>query len=126
MIWGHCMRIGELARSTGVSARSLRHYEDAGLISPNRLKSGYRDYDESQVMTVGLIKTLIAAGLPVTIIARVMPCVPAAGGYGAPGDELVAQLEELTEQLRAHREAVSRTILILSGVTGRIRPDSLG
>jgi len=49
------MRIGELARFTGVSARSLRHYEDAGLINPDRLDSGYRDYDESQVITVGLL-----------------------------------------------------------------------
>jgi len=114
------MRIGELSRFTGVSARSLRHYETAGLIRPTRLESGYRDYDESQVITVGLIKTLIAAGLPVTLIAEVLPAVPAVGGYGRPSDALAERLQQLREDLCEQREAISRAILILNGVMARL------
>jgi len=119
------MRIGDLSRCTGVSARSLRHYEEAGLIRPVRLESGYRDYDESQVITVGLIKTLIGAGLPVTLIAEVLPSVPAVGGYNQPTDALAARLEQICEQLREQRESMSRAILILGGVMARLKSAEL-
>ncbi len=36
------VRIGELARVTGTTARALRHYEQAGLISSERASNGYR------------------------------------------------------------------------------------
>ncbi|MFD9283808.1 MerR family DNA-binding transcriptional regulator [Streptomyces mirabilis] len=38
------MRVGELARRTGVTVRALRYYEAAGLVVPRRLTNGYRDY----------------------------------------------------------------------------------
>jgi DNA-binding transcriptional MerR regulator len=37
------MRIGELSRRTGVSQRSLRYYEEQGLLMPARLASGTED-----------------------------------------------------------------------------------
>lgn len=41
------MKIGEIARASGVSQRMIRHYEKIGLIKPAaRRDSGYRDYDE--------------------------------------------------------------------------------
>jgi DNA-binding transcriptional MerR regulator len=115
------MRIGELARTTGVSARSLRHYEQAGLIAPSRLESGYRDYDAAEVMTVGVIKTLISAGLVLQEIVEVLPCVEAAGGYERPTTDLVAQLEAKRQQLCDQREELSRAILILGGAASRAR-----
>ena len=38
------MRIQEAAHHLGVSARTLRHYEAAGLIVPRRNSNGYRSY----------------------------------------------------------------------------------
>ncbi|MGO2110991.1 MAG: MerR family transcriptional regulator, partial [Pseudoclavibacter sp.] len=43
------MRIGEVARSAGVSVRSLRYYEEQGLVIADRTFGGHRDYDESDV-----------------------------------------------------------------------------
>lgn len=40
------MRIGELAERIGVSPRSLRYYEQQGLLSPSRAANGYREYDQ--------------------------------------------------------------------------------
>jgi hypothetical protein len=39
------VRVGELARRTGVTIRALRYYEAAGLVVPARLPNGYRDYE---------------------------------------------------------------------------------
>lgn len=38
------MKIGELAACTGVSIRSLRYYDQQGLLSPVRGENGYREY----------------------------------------------------------------------------------
>lgn len=57
------MRIGELARRTGVSARSVRYYEQQGLISAERAYNGYREYDELAAIRVGNIRDLLEIGL---------------------------------------------------------------
>ncbi|GGX09204.1 MerR family transcriptional regulator [Streptomyces noursei] len=57
------MRIGELARITGVTTRALRYYEEQGLLRPERSTNGYRSYGESAVRVVANIRLLLAAGL---------------------------------------------------------------
>ena len=42
------MKIGELAEKSGVSVRSLRYYEQQGLLQPGRLMNGYRMYHPLQ------------------------------------------------------------------------------
>ncbi|SME87812.1 MerR family transcriptional regulator [Streptomyces sp. Amel2xC10] len=67
------MRIGELARRTGVSRRSLRYYEEQNLLTPTRLPNGYRDYDERTVTTVRRIQILLSAGLGTSTVAEILP-----------------------------------------------------
>ncbi|HEY3479404.1 MAG TPA: MerR family transcriptional regulator [Streptomyces sp.] len=67
------MRIGEAARVSGVSARSLRYYEDQGLIVPGRCGNGYRDYCRSTIDRVGVVRELLEYGLPVRLIREVLP-----------------------------------------------------
>jgi DNA-binding transcriptional MerR regulator len=71
------MRIGELAERTGVSARSLRHYEAQGLITAARCPNDYREYGEDAVELVRRIRWLLAAGLPTAAIREVLPCTHA-------------------------------------------------
>lgn len=78
------MRIGELSRRTGVNEPMLRYYEDQGLLHPSRLSSGYRVYAESDMETVRRIRSLLTAGLSTGVIAGVLPCVSADGGFLAP------------------------------------------
>ncbi|MGY6024558.1 MerR family transcriptional regulator [Streptomyces spinosirectus] len=71
------MRIGELASRTGVSVRSLRYYEEQGLLSSSRSVSGQRHYTEAEVERVAFIQALYAAGLSSRTIAALLPCVDA-------------------------------------------------
>ncbi len=71
------MRIGELAARTGASVRSLRYYEEQGLLHAERSYSGQRNYDEGAVGRVNLLRQLYGAGLNSTTIAALLPCVDA-------------------------------------------------
>ena len=65
------MRIGELSKETGVSERSLRHYEEKGLLPSKRLANGYRDFDESAIEKVELIQMYLQIGLNLEETARI-------------------------------------------------------
>jgi DNA-binding transcriptional MerR regulator len=67
--------IGELAQRTGVSQRSLRYYEQQGLLVAERDVHGYRRYAPDAVRTVARIRALLAAGLSTDVIRQVLPCV---------------------------------------------------
>ncbi|MFE3405014.1 MerR family transcriptional regulator [Streptomyces anulatus] len=69
------MRMGEFSRRTGVSQRSLRYYEEQDLLRPARRPSGYREYEEADVVTVRGIRMLLAAGLNTAVIAELLPCM---------------------------------------------------
>lgn len=56
-------QIGELARQSKVSVRTLRHYEAIGLLCPaSRGENGYRLYEASDVVRLGQIKSLQQVG----------------------------------------------------------------
>lgn len=78
------MRMGEMVRRTGVSERLLRDYEEQGLLHPDLLTSGYRACNDVDVDTVRRIRSLLAAGLSTTIIARILPCVCTDGSTLTP------------------------------------------
>ncbi|MDT7847329.1 MerR family transcriptional regulator [Streptomyces justiciae] len=81
------MRIGELARATGTTARALRHYEQAGLISCERASNGYRVYDERAVVRVGNIRYLLAAGLTLEDVRVFLPCLDGDVAAAPPSDK---------------------------------------
>ncbi|MEU6146954.1 MerR family transcriptional regulator [Streptomyces sp. NPDC047081] len=99
------MRIGELARRTGVSERSLRYYETQGLLAAERTPGGHRDYPEAAVDRVIRIQELYAAGLHSGRIAQLLPCMRDADG----GPSAVAT-PKLVADLTAERERIDHTI----------------
>jgi DNA-binding transcriptional MerR regulator len=72
---GETVRIGELAKATGATARALRHYEQAELISSERAPNGYRVYDERAVVRVRNIRYLLSAGLTLDDVRVFLPCL---------------------------------------------------
>ncbi len=112
------MRIGEFVRRTGVSERLLRHYEEQGLLRPERGAGGQREYGEGHVEVVRRIRCLLSAGLGTTMIATVLPCLEAGSDHLAPTcpDMLVRLLAErdridrAMEAMRESREALDSVI----------------
>lgn len=99
------MRIGELARRTGVSERSLRYYEQHGLLAPTRTPTGQREYTERAVDRVIHIQELYAAGLRSSTIAGLLPCMRDTDGGPAP-----ESTPRLVAELNAERERLDHSI----------------
>ena len=70
------MRIGEVSKLTNVSMRSLRYYEEKGLIHPERLENGYRDYDKLTLERIKTLKLYFDLGLTTAEMQQVMGCDP--------------------------------------------------
>ncbi len=65
------LRIGELARRTGVPTELLRAWERRyGLVAPTRTPAGYRLYSSGDVRRVGRMRELLASGLSAAEAAR--------------------------------------------------------
>ncbi|WP_123041498.1 MerR family transcriptional regulator [Cohnella candidum] len=101
------MKIGELAERTGVSIRSLRYYEQQGLLTPLRQENGYREYStlaEEQVKTIQLYLNL---GLSTDQIAGFLHCVL---------KNKEAFCEEVLPLYRQKLEEIDAQIHLLSGI----------
>lgn len=94
------MRIGELSQRTGASIRSLRYYENRGLLAPKRTVSGQRCYEESDAERVGIVRELLTAGLSTAAIDAVLPCMT----------DPASQTSLLTERLMRERDRLTAEI----------------
>jgi DNA-binding transcriptional MerR regulator len=56
------MRIGEVADRTGLSLRTIRYYEEVGLVRPSRTQGGFRLYTEPDVARLNLVKRMKPLG----------------------------------------------------------------
>lgn len=92
---GRTWRIGEVAARTGLTTRTLRHYDELGLLVPSARSWGdYRLYDEEDLLRLLQIQNLKALGLSLQEIADVLA-----------DPELDA-----TATLRSHLQALERRI----------------
>ncbi|MGW5000771.1 MerR family transcriptional regulator [Streptomyces hydrogenans] len=65
--------IGELARRTGLTVKTIRFYSDRGIVAPtDRSPAGYRLYDIDAVARLDLVRTLRELGLDLPTIRKVM------------------------------------------------------
>ena len=101
------MQIGELAEHVGASPRSLRHYEQQGLVSPVRSDNGYRVYGDAEITRAENIKDLLDAGLTTADIREYL----AEGCLDRPLSEsprCAAELQTLHRRLSTLDELIAR------------------
>lgn len=72
------MQVGELAARTGASIRSLRYYEQVGLVPAQRRANGYRDFAPASVERVQAIRALLSSGFTVEEIQSLAGCLQGA------------------------------------------------
>ncbi len=67
------MRIGELADHVGVNPKTVRYYEEIGLLPPaDRRASGYRDYTDDDVERLRFVRTARRLGLSLPEISEIL------------------------------------------------------
>ncbi|GAA6122979.1 MerR family transcriptional regulator [Bifidobacterium psychraerophilum] len=69
------MRIGEFARSTGLTARQVRYWSNSHLLPQKRGVSGYREFEERDKRIALRIRDMLAAGLTIKQIQRLSSCL---------------------------------------------------
>ncbi|WP_238012139.1 MerR family transcriptional regulator [Dactylosporangium sp. AC04546] len=67
------MRIGALARAVGTTTRTLRYYEQEGLLTSARTAAGYRDYAPATVRRVRNVRELLALGFTIADVREFRP-----------------------------------------------------
>ncbi|MHB1712109.1 MAG: MerR family transcriptional regulator [Acidimicrobiales bacterium] len=116
------MQIGELVEATGVSARSLRHYETMGLLVSDRLENGYRDYEVDAIERVRKIRALLATGMSLAEAGPLMPCMVGDGPTllrcAATIDAVESRLGQLDRRIAELTEARALLAAALGG-TGK-------
>ncbi|PYC76651.1 MerR family transcriptional regulator [Streptomyces tateyamensis] len=101
------MRIGELAARARVSVRSLRYYEEQGLLTSTRSPSGQRHYTDGEIERVGFIQRLYAAGLSSRTIAELLPCVDSPSTENS--DTALERMAQERDRLCDHIAELTRT-----------------
>ncbi|GIF69438.1 MerR family transcriptional regulator [Asanoa ishikariensis] len=112
------MRIGELSARTGASARSIRYYEQQGLLTAVRTSSGQRVFPEAAVERIRLIQRLFDAGLNSKRMYELLPCMTNPDIRTAwLTDRLRDERERMVVQLAQLAHAVSALDQIIEDMT---------
>jgi DNA-binding transcriptional MerR regulator len=109
------MRIGQLARASGVSADTIRYYEKVGLMpAVRRTESGYREYPSGATNRIRVIRNAVQLGFPLKEIARVLRIRDSGG---APcrqvrdyASEIVVAIDRRIAALHTERQAMLEMI----------------
>ena len=120
-------RIGELAQRIGLTERTIRYYEELGLLeSVKRLDGGQRVYTDEDVRRLRFIQKLKMLGLSLQEMLElerlyrrhrsnreVLPrLVELLDAHIATTDDRMSELAALRDEIRSYREHVARRLLI--------------
>jgi DNA-binding transcriptional MerR regulator len=115
------MRIGDLARKAGTTMRTIRYYEQLGLIAPAaRTRGGFRLYEEDELRKLRLIKNLQLVETPLSQVKAIFDqrrrgrvASEVAGGLSALLEQQLRGVEQRIAQFRALEHSLQETIEIL-------------
>ncbi|MBF8753657.1 MULTISPECIES: MerR family transcriptional regulator [Pseudomonas] len=114
------MKIGELAKITGLAPSRIRFYEASGLIhSVERKANGYRDYADDAVWVLEMITSAQAAGFTLEQIRHLLPV----NANGWRHDELLDGLKRKVEEIEALQQRLARNkeqlLLVIDGIQSK-------
>ena len=109
------LRIGEVARRTGLPVKTIRYYCDQGLLQPRaRSESGYRLFDEENLAELTIIRSLRAMDVSIPELARILE-VRRAGvcNCSVLKDSIAAKMESIhlrIDELAAIKDELARLL----------------
>jgi DNA-binding transcriptional MerR regulator len=117
------MKIGELAESVGVSAKTVRYYESIGLLAePERTASNYRDYEDAAAERLRFIRDSQAAGLTLAEVGSILEMKDAGQSTcGHTRDLVHRHLAEIDQQI-ATLEAQRLEMIALAARADAVDP----
>ncbi len=114
------MRIGELARRSGLSTSRIRFYEAKGLLDiVSRKANGYRDYPAAALTILGIIVGAQRTGFSLDEIKQILPADPSDWRHGELTGALrrkIADIEQMEKRLRQSRK---RLFALLQKIEGK-------
>ncbi len=114
------MKIGELARRSGLAPSRIRFYEASGLINAQRQANGYRSYPEQALQTLGIIGCAQQAGFSLEEIRRLLP---KADSQDWAHDELLASLQRKVGEIEAMQQVLvqnkAQLLAIIATIEGK-------
>jgi Cu(I)-responsive transcriptional regulator len=118
------MNIGIISERTGLPAKTIRYYEDIGLIRPMRNTNGYRAFRESDYHKLAFLGRARALGFTIddcrTLLALYEDESRASSDVKELAQEHLEQIDEKLAQLQGMRATLSR---LVSACAGDDRPD---
>jgi DNA-binding transcriptional MerR regulator len=97
-------RIGELAKATGVSTDTLRHYERKRVLRSERSSNGYREYADNALERVRMIRQALAVGFTLDELSAVFTVFD---GGGAPCQQVRSLAAQKLAEVESHLEEVT-------------------
>ena len=112
-------RIGELARETGLTVRTLHHYDQLGLLSPlSRTEGGHRCYTSGDVRRLHRIVALRSLGISLEVIGTLLD------GEPDPTGLLRRQLDVVEERIRKASDLRARLLDVLNNLGRNAEPSA--
>lgn len=106
------LTVGKLAQLTGASVRSIRHYDEHGLLASVRADNGYRLFPDKAVTQVKQIQRMIATGFTLDDIRGFPDCMLLIEG--------ARSCDQITDVQRERLEAIDRQIADLEKRRARL------
>lgn len=118
------MNIGDVASRTGLPAKTIRYYEDIGLIKPLRDDNGYRRFREQDVHKLNFLGRARALGFTIedcrTLLALYEDETRASADVQKVARAHLAQIEAKIDDLNAMRNTLGH---LIDACAGDDRPD---
>jgi MerR family copper efflux transcriptional regulator len=118
------MNIGEAATRSGLPAKTIRYYEDIGLVSPHRHPNGYRDFSEEDVHRLAFLGRARSLGFTIgecrALLALYQDKARASAEVKRIAADHLGQVESKIAELQAMHATLSE---LVSACAGDDRPD---
>lgn len=118
------MNIGETSEKSGLPAKTIRYYEDIGLIKPQRSANGYRDFGEDDLHKLAFIGRARALGFAIedcrSLLALYEDAERASSDVKRIAKEHLEKIEDKISQLQSMQDTLSD---LVQACTGDHRPD---